>query len=170
MSNAPDQPSDEHEERIRREREKPKGNGGKTDKYTWTQTEKDISLLIDVPKGTRGKNLNISIESTKIHVSLKGSDKPIIDGKLHAKILPKESYWDLEDQKLLTFFLVKEDKKGSWWNCAFEGDETIDTKKIIPDSMHISQLDQETRATVEKMMFDQRQKQMGLPTSEDLKR
>ena len=36
----PQQPTDEFEERIKREREKPIGNGGKTDKYTWTQKGK----------------------------------------------------------------------------------------------------------------------------------
>eukprot|EP01080_Neovahlkampfia_damariscottae_P004421 gene4421-7796_t len=166
----PNQPSDEFEERIKREREKPIGNGGKTDKYTWTQKENECSIIIDVPYGTRGKNLDIKIEADSLYVALKGSKEPIINGKLHSRILPNDSYWDLEDKKLLTICMVKEDRKGSWWNCAIQGDPTIDTKKIIPDAMHISQLDQETRATVEKMMFDQRQKQMGLPTSDDLKK
>lgn len=141
------------------------GNGGSTDTYTWTQTLAEVSVVIPVPVGTKTKMLNVEIKNKRLKVGRKG-EAPIIDGELHKRIIVDDSIWTLEDGRQVTLQLQK-DNKMEWWTCVVVGDPEINTKKVQPENSKLDELDRETRQTVEKMMYDQRQKAAGLPTADE---
>ncbi len=82
------------------------------------------------------------------------------------KVATDDCFWQIEDKKEVVITLQKVNTM-QWWSKILEGEPEIDTKKIEPETSKLSDLDPETRSTVEKMMFDQRQKQLNLPTSEE---
>lgn len=143
----------------------PEGNGGTTDKYKWTQTLQELNVTFTLPIGTKAKMLDIDIRNTKLKVGIKGQP-PIVDGDFHKSIICDDSFWTIEDSKYLVLSIQKQNKM-EWWKCVIQGDPEINTQKVVPENSKLDDLDGETRSTVEKMMYDQRQKQLGLPTSEE---
>ena len=96
-----------------------------------------------------------------------------MNGEFFEKIRAGESQWVLEDSregKVVHLIISKLPGQWHWWECVIKGDQKIDTQKINPEPSNLSDLDGETRGTVEKMMFDMRQKQAGLPSSDELKK
>ncbi|XP_021909277.1 protein BOBBER 1 [Carica papaya] len=145
-----------------------KGNGLDLEKYSWTQSLPELNINVPIPTGTKSRFVVCDIKKNHIKVGLKGHP-PIIDGELYRPVKPDDCYWSIEDQKALSILLTKHDQM-EWWKTVVKGEPEIDTQKCEPENSKLSDLDPETRQTVEKMMFDQRQKSMGLPTSDELQK
>ncbi|KAF3552373.1 hypothetical protein DY000_02001423 [Brassica cretica] len=145
-----------------------KGNGYDLENYSWVQTLQEVTVNIPVPTGTKARSVVYEIKKNRLKLGLKGQD-PIIDGELYRSVKPDDCYWNIEDQKMISILLTKQDQM-EWWKCCVKGEPEIDTQKVEPENSKLADLDPETRSTVEKMMFDQRQKQMGLPTSDELQK
>ncbi|CAG7909883.1 unnamed protein product [Brassica rapa] len=145
-----------------------KGNGTDLENYSWVQTLQEVTVNIPVPTGTKARSVVCEIKKNRLKLGLKGQD-PIIDGELYRPVKPDDCYWNIEDQKMISILLTKQDQM-EWWKCCVKGEPEIDTQKVEPENSKLADLDPETRSTVEKMMFDQRQKQMGLPTSDELQK
>ena len=143
----------------------PIGNGGICEKYFWTQNLNELTVYIDVPEGTRAKEVNCKITSTKLKIGLKGQE-PIIDGDLGGKA-KVDSLWTLESNKMIVITLDK--CVETWWKSVIKGDPEIDTQQV-DSTRKVHEYDSETQGAIRKIMFDQHQKQLGLPTSDDMEK
>ncbi|KAL4111321.1 hypothetical protein PRIC1_003002 [Phytophthora ramorum] len=144
------------------------GNGGQTDKYVWTQTLQEAQVNFAVPTGTKSRQVDVDIRAGKLRVGLRGGET-FVDGPLYNKVKVDDSFWTLEDGNRICIYLQK-DNQMEWWKTIIQGDAEIDTQKVQPENSKLDDLDSDTRQTVEKMMFDQRQKAMGLPSSDDMQK
>ncbi|KMU73319.1 NudC domain containing protein-containing protein 3 [Coccidioides immitis RMSCC 3703] len=162
----------ERERQDREHREKEAAEQAKLP-YKWTQTVGDADVTIVVPAEVRGRDLDVVLTKTKIRVGLKGKE-PIRDGDFPHPIHVDESTWTLEPTsnppgKEVSIHLDKVNKM-EWWSHIITSAPKIDVTKIQPENSKLSDLDGETRSMVEKMMYDQRQKEMGKPTSDEEKK
>ncbi|GAA0140649.1 microtubule or microtubule-binding cytoskeletal protein [Lithospermum erythrorhizon] len=144
------------------------GNGLDMDNYSWVQSLQEVTVNVPVPPGTKSRFIVCDIKKNHLKVGIKGQP-PIIDGELYKPIKVDDCFWSLEDQKSISLLLTKHDQM-EWWKYLVKGDPEIDTQKVEPENSKLSDLDPETRSTVEKMMFDQRQKSMGLPSSDEMQK
>ncbi|KAL2863787.1 NudC domain-containing protein [Aspergillus lucknowensis] len=138
--------------------------------YKWTQTIRDVDVTIPVPGTIKGRDLDVVLTKTKIKVAVKGQEA-FIEGDLAHPIKVDESSWTLETTshppgKEVSIHMDKVNQV-EWWAHVVTTAPKIDVSKITPENSKLSDLDGETRAMVEKMMYDQRQKEMGGPTSDE---
>jgi len=139
-------------------------NGAKTSKYNWSQNISGVDVQIELPAGTTAKMLDVQIKVKSLRVAIKGQEKPIIEGELCEKVRLDDTFWTVEDKKYLTINFEKAYE--AIWKSVLVGDEEIDTK-TVDNSKRIEEFDLETQGHLQKVLYEQERKKMGLPTTEE---
>ncbi|KAG9396088.1 nuclear movement protein nudC [Carpediemonas membranifera] len=141
--------------------------GGVGKGYFWDQSLDEVSIEIKLPEPASSKQIAFAIKPKHLMIGVKGQE-PIIDGELHFTVDVDETVWTLESPTSLCVYLPKI-KKQHWWPAVIVGEEERDPTKIAPEEATLSDLDPSMRATVEKMMVEQQQKQSNAARFEAFK-
>jgi hypothetical protein len=143
------------------------GNGGVTERYFWQQTLDELSVHLCVPPGTAARDVRCEIRAGGVEVAVGG--RVLLKGAFPEpeRVRPADSLWTLEP-RTETLVLQLEKTRQTWWDCVVQGEPRIDTQKV-DSSRRIDEYDEATQAQIRKIMFDQRQAQQGLPSSDQLR-
>ncbi len=109
----------------------PIGNGGIADTYYWSQTLKEATVYVDVPSGTRGKQINCIID--KKSLILKVNDVTLIEGALDEVVRTDESLWNLNSDSKSgrsQVIITLEKTRPTWWSRIIVGHPEIDCTKV----------------------------------------
>ncbi|CAF0719092.1 unnamed protein product [Adineta steineri] len=144
-------------------------NGAERDLYLWTQTINDIDVRVKIPKTIKkGKEVKVNLTKQHIKVDIIESNtfKTIIDSDLPWAIRAEDSTWSLVPGEYILISMEKALER--WWENVLVDEKKINLKNIQPEKS-MEDLGQEEQMKIHQMMYDQRQKAMGLPTSEEQK-
>ncbi|NXJ12406.1 NUDC2 protein, partial [Odontophorus gujanensis] len=91
----------------------------------WYQTLEEVFIEVQVPPGTRAKDVRCSLQSRHVALSVGGRD--VLQGNLFDSTIADEGTWTLEDRKLIRIVLMKTNRDaGNCWTSLLENEYAAD--------------------------------------------
>ncbi|NXX91752.1 NUDC2 protein, partial [Centropus bengalensis] len=91
----------------------------------WYQTLEEVFIEVQVPPGTRAKDVCCSLQSRRIALSVRGRE--VLQGKLFDSTITDEGTWTLEDKRLIRIVLMKTNRDaGNCWTSLLEKEYAAD--------------------------------------------
>lgn len=149
-------------------------NGAVRDNYSWSQTNTEVDAYIKVSeKLTSAKSLSVKITSSHLIVSVREQQESeavtwntLVDADFPYKVNMDGTMWTLVPGDHVHVCLEKRDER--YWECLLEGEEKLDVSKL-DTSKPMHDLDQESQSVIEELLYNQKQKEEGKPTTQDKK-
>uniref|UniRef100_K7FEG7 NudC domain-containing protein 2 n=1 Tax=Pelodiscus sinensis TaxID=13735 RepID=K7FEG7_PELSI len=90
----------------------------------WYQTLEEVFVEVQVPPGTRAKDIQCSLQSRPLGLA---AGKDLFQGKLFDCTIADEGMWTLEDRKLIRIVLMKTNRDaGNCWTSLLENEYAAD--------------------------------------------
>ena len=88
----------------------PLGNGGvgRNGMYSWTQTLNDLTVYVEVPMNTRGKDVTCVIKTQSISTIVTGVEDNLLHGQFEEAVQTDESIWTLASDKSCTQIVISQ--------------------------------------------------------------
>mmetsp|Transcript_12409 Transcript_12409/g.24970 ORF Transcript_12409/g.24970 Transcript_12409/m.24970 type:complete len:146 (+) Transcript_12409:149-586(+) len=139
-----------------------RGHGADMERYSWTQTLEEVTVVVPVGRKVKGKECKVDVQRRSIRISVPSAVEEnervtVLEGELFAPVRVDDCVWNVLDSDTVEVMLTKEDRM-QWWKCVVVGEEEVDTQKIEPEPSGLGDLDPEMRSMVEKMMVDGQQR------------
>ena len=111
---------------------------GGTFGWGYFQQDKKSTVLVyvDVPAGTRGKQVKVTINTNSLKVAACGEEK--MGGELCGAVVADESTWEMSDGRVL-ITLEKQDE--GWWDRVLKGDTPLDTSRFDDQEFLLGKMD-----------------------------
>ncbi|OXU24691.1 hypothetical protein TSAR_001481 [Trichomalopsis sarcophagae] len=148
-------------------------NGASYDNYRWSQSIGELDAVVHLPEEARtSKDVQVRLSAEEIEVAAKSSEegaeawKTLLKGRFSFKIKSSESYWCLEPGKHISLHLEKASER--WWESLVDGEPRIELSKI-DCSRNLEEMAECEQMKVEELMWNQRRKLLGQPTSDQIR-
>ena len=141
-------------------------NGGKNDKYSWSQAISDVIVQVDLDTPTKSKDLDVTLDHKHIKVVRKATKQSIFEGEFYDAIKVEDSTWSIEEGSRLILNLEKAQE--NIWKIVLKGDPEIDATKV-DNTKTLDDFDPETQGALRKIVYEQNRKAQGLPTTDEEK-
>lgn len=145
-------------------------NGAQREQFCWSQNATDVDVHVMVPEHvTSAKCVKVNLTTTHLKVSIletSGNYKDLIDDDLLYSVMAEAAIWNLFPKEHI--FISMEKCENRWWNSLLKTEPKINVNEI-DNSQPFEELDEESKAKIQQLMFDEQQKATGKPTSEQIK-
>lgn len=149
----------------------PEECGGTTDRYTWTQSEREVAVEFTVPKTIVSKKIIVKIDTKQITLGVMEANdiedasageslRTILKGSLFSDVVPDECVWEMDSvangkKVSVTLHKLRPTLASHHWRCVVVGEPEIDTQRFGPpvmgvngnDPSSLSRIADEMRAT-----------------------